>query len=80
MLDELLDGFARAYDDLGYFLIAIWIGPPLVILAIASRTDSLMRRFVDRFEEMFPGTPIIAGDAAEVTDDDRVGEVVQLRS
>lgn len=80
MLDELLSGFARAYDDLGYFLIAIWIGPPLMILAIAARTNSLMRGFVNRFEEMFPGTAIIAGDAAEVTDDDRVGEVVQLRS
>lgn len=80
MLDELLDGFAGAYDDVGYFLVAVWIGPPLVIWAIASRADRLMRRFVAQFEEMFPGRPIIAGQAAEVTSDDRDGKVVKLRS
>ena len=80
MLDQVLDGLARAYDDVGYFLIAVWIGPPLVIWAIATRADRSMRRFVAQFEEMFPGIPTVVGEAAEVTVDDRVGKVVKLRS
>lgn len=80
MLAELLSGFARAYDDLGYFLIAVLLGPPVVILAIVVRYEASMWRLVTRLEEMFPGAPVIAGEAAEVTDDDRVGKVVKLRS
>ena len=80
MLNEFLSGLARAYDDVGFFLIAVFVGPPLVIIAITVRHESSMRRLVRRLEEMFPGAPVIAGETAEVTDDDRVGKVVKLRS
>jgi hypothetical protein len=80
MLDGLLSGFARAYDDVGYFLFVILLGPLLVVLAIHLWTVISIRRFVARFEEMFPGNRIVVGAAAEVTGDDRVGKVVKLRS